>query len=453
MKNFFKQSLIISLILILTLSTSNLFSQNDEVVLDEIIGIVGNNIILQSDIENQYMQYRLEGNIGGGTEIKGKIFESLLYQKLLLNQAVIDSLEVTETQVSQEMDRRMRYFVGQLGSEKKLEEFYNKSILEIKEEFKNLIKDQMLVNSMKSDITKDIKITPSEVKSFYKKLPKDSIPLITSEFEIGHILIKPPINFKEKQSIKEKLRGFRERILKGENFETLAILYSEDKASAKKGGDLGLHGRGEFYPEFEAAAFALKKDEISDVVETEAGFHIIQMIERKGEYFNVRHILLSPKISPQELAKSKNTLDSITNLIKEKKYTFESAAEKFSDSPDKINGGNMINNVTGNSEFLADQIDPKIFFVIDKLEIGEISKPILIKSDDNSENYQIIYLKNRTMPHRANPIDDYDKIQAWALQKKQNDAVNDWIDNKITETFIKINDKYKNNSFDHKWIK
>ncbi|MCD6112105.1 MAG: peptidylprolyl isomerase [Bacteroidales bacterium] len=454
MKNIFKQILIINLILTLTLSINKSYSQdNNEVIIDEIIGIVGNNIILQSDVENQYMQYRLQGKISGGKEIKGKIFESLLYQKLLLNQAKIDSIEVTDNQVNQEMDRRMRYFISQLGSEKKLEEFYNKSILEIKEEFRQLIKDQMLVNSMKSNITKDIKITPSEVKSFYKNLPKDSIPLIPSEFEIGHILIKPPIDFAEKQAIKDKLRGFRKRILNGEKFETLAILYSEDKASAKKGGDLGLHGRGEFYPEFEAAAFNLKKGEISDVIETQAGFHIIQMIERKGEYINVRHILLTPKISPLELAKSKNTLDSITELIKNKKYTFEEAAKKFSDAPDKINGGLMINDITGNSKFQADQIDPKIFFVIDKLEEGEISKPVLMKTEDNTEAYQIIFLKERTLPHRANPIDDYDKIQAWALQYKQNDVINDWIDSKIAETYIKISDKYKNYSFEHKWVK
>jgi len=287
------------------------FSINaQEVIIDQVVAIVGDKIILESEVETQYVQYRMQGDIrGSSSAVKCEIMENMVFQKLMVNQAEIDSVEVSDSQVESEMDRRLRYYISQFGSQEKLEEFYQKSLIEIKEEFKEMVKEQMMVENVQHSITQDVKITPTEVRSYFKSIPKDSIPLVNSEVEIGQIVKQPPINVKEKIAIKEKLVEIRNRIIEGEAFSTLAVLYSEDPGSAKNGGELGLYGRGELYPEFEAVAFKLEKDELSEIVETEAGYHILQLIERKGDYVNVRHILLRPKVSPFDLVAAKSTLN------------------------------------------------------------------------------------------------------------------------------------------------
>ncbi len=424
-------------------------------VVDEVIAIVGSNIVLRSDIEAQYIQFRMQqgGAAGGESTVKCNIMESMLRQKLLLSQGELDSVEVSEMQVESEMDRRLRYYIKQFGSQEKLEEFYQQSIFEIKDEFRGLIKQQMMMETVQNSITLDVTVTPSEVRSFYKDIPKDSLPLINSEVELVQIVKKPPINPEERERIRNKLLELRKRVLDGESFATLAILYSEDPGSAKNGGELGFVGRGELYPEFEAVAFNLKEGEVSNILETEAGFHIIQMIERRGDYINVRHILLQPKVSPLDLMKAKNELDSIADLIEEGKYTFEESVAEFSDDPSKNNGGLLVNPNTGTSVFEADELDPKVFFVIDKLEVGEISTPVPFKTDDNKDAYRILYLKKRTEPHKANLKDDYDKIQMWALEQKKQQVIQDWVAVKIDKTFIKINDSYKDCEFANKWFK
>ncbi len=424
-------------------------------VVDEVIAIVGSNIILKSDIEAQYIQYRMQqgGAAGSESTVKCSILESMLRQKLLLSQGELDSVEVSDMQVESEMDRRLRYYIKQFGSQEKLEEFYQQSIFEIKDEFRDLIKQQMMMETVQNSITADVTITPSEVRKFYRDIPKDSLPLINSEVELMQIVKKPPINPEERERIRKKLLELRKRVLNGESFATLAILYSEDPGSAKNGGELGFVGRGELYPEFEAVAFNLKEGEVSDILETEAGFHIIQMIERRGDYVNVRHILLQPKVSPLDLMKAKKELDSISQLIEDGKYTFEEAVAEFSDDPSKNNGGLLINPNTGTSVFEADQLDAKVFFVIDKLKVGEISAPVPFKTDDNKDAYRILYLKKRTEPHKANLKDDYDKIQQWALEQKKQQVIQKWMAEKIDKTFIKINDEYKDCKFSNNWFK
>jgi len=253
--------------------------QTEGQIIDQVIAIIGDEIVLQSDVEAQYLQYRMqEGIMGSESNVKCSLFENILYQKLLLNQAQLDSVEVSQMQVEAEMDRRLRYFVSQFGSQEKLEEFYQKTVFEIKDEFREQIMDQMMVESVQQSITENTKVTPSEVKSFFKSIPKDSLPLINSEVQLAQIVKMPPISFEEKQSVKAKLLELRKRVLDGDNFSTLAILYSEDPGSAKSGGELGLIGRGELYKEFEAVAFTLKPDTVSGIVETEAGYHIILLL-------------------------------------------------------------------------------------------------------------------------------------------------------------------------------
>jgi peptidyl-prolyl cis-trans isomerase SurA len=427
---------------------------NDSVV-DGVVAVVGANVILRSDIENQYLQYRAQGSIQGSSEkVRCQILEGLLFQKLLYHQAQIDSVKITESQVDGEMDHRMRMFIGQIGSPEKLEEYYQKSISEIKDELRDIIKEQMMVEQSQEKITKDVNITPSEVKAYLKKLPKDSIPDISSEIEVGMIMKTPVIGDAEKQACIDRLKSFKDRILKkGDDFSTLAVLYSEDPGSAKKGGELGMFKRGDMRIEFEAAAFKLKPGEISDIVETEDGFHLIQMIERKGEYINVRHILLQPKVSLASMVQAKNTLDSVGNLIDLKKVTFAEAVVMFSDDPTKNNGGLIINPATGTSKFDPKDLDPKIFFVIDKLKVGDISAPVLYKTERGKEQYRLYYLKTRTTPHKANIQDDYARIHQMALEEKKMDVMGKWVKERIVKTYIKIDEEYQGCTFQREWIK
>jgi peptidyl-prolyl cis-trans isomerase SurA len=426
---------------------------NDSIV-DGVVAVVGANVILRSDIENQYLQFRSQGNIQGSSEkVRCQLLEGLLFQKLLYHQAQVDSVKITESEVDNQMDHRMRTFISQIGSPEKLEEYYQKSISEIKDEMRDIIKEQMMVQESQEKITKDVRITPSEVKAFLKKLPKDSIPEISSEIEVGMIMKSPVIGDAEKQACIDRLKNFKERIKKGDDFSTLAVLYSEDPGSAKKGGELGMFKRGDMRIEFEAAAFKLKPGEISDIVETEDGFHIIQMIERKGEYINVRHILLQPKVSLASMTRAKTILDSVGNLIEQKKITFADAVIRFSDDPTRNNGGLVINPATGTSKFEASQLDPKIFFVIDKLKVGDISASVLYKTERGKEEYRLYYLKTRTVPHKANLEDDYAKIHEMALDEKKMGVMNDWIKERIVKTYISIDPEYHKCPFQREWIK
>lgn len=421
-------------------------------VIDQVVAVVANYSILQSDIENQYLQLRQQGGLKSESTQKCQILESLLFQKLMLNQAEIDSITVTDDQVETELDRKLRYYIQQFGSEEKFVEFYKKPIIEFKEEFREIVRDQKKIEQVQYNITKDIKITPSEVKRFFNNIPADSLPLMNSEVEIGQIIKNPPVSLEEKQRIKEKLNGLRERILKGEDFSTLAVLYSEDPGSARKGGELGFVGRGELYPEFEAVAFSLKKNEISDILETKAGFHIIQLIQRKGDYINVRHILLQPKVSPEDLAEASRILEKVKLKIETEGLSFEKAALEFSDDPSKNNGGLMVNPNTGSTRFEMNEVEPAVSFAIDKLKPGELSSPLIMRTDEGKQAYRLIYLKVRTLPHRANMQEDYDRIQQWAKEEKNAEAIKKWIKDKVKQTYVNIIPEYRTCPYENQWM-
>ncbi len=421
-------------------------------VIDQVVAVVGKNIILQSDIENQYIQYRLQRGISGNAKtIRCTILEDLLFQKLLLNQAELDSITVTDAQIDEEMDRRLRYFISELGSQEKLEAYYNKTIVEIKAELRRLVKDQLLGDQVQSQIMEKVEVTPSEIKNYLKELPKDSIPMVNTEYEIAQIVKNPPISIDEKLAVKERLFELRKRILGGERFSTMAVLYSEDPGSAKKGGELGFYGRGELYPEFEAVAYKLKDGEISEIVETQAGFHILQLIERRGDYVNVRHILLMAKVSPEALDKARMELDSIALKIRKKEITFDQAVEKYSEEANKSNGGLLLNPYTGGTRFEADMLDPQVSFVIEKLAVGELSDPVPMKTEDGKDAYRLLLLKEKTTPHQANVKDDYNRIQGWALDKKKKKAIDEWIRSKSQKAFVSITPDYSDCLFDYEW--
>ena len=421
-------------------------------MIDEVVAVVGKNYILLSDIENSYLQMRMQGGITGSeSTTKCQIIENLLFEKLMLHQAELDSIEVTPDQVDSELDRRMRYFINQFGTQEKLEKFYDKSVVEFKSELRDVILQQMKIEKVQGNITEKTKVTPSEVKTFFKSVPVDSIPLVGSVVEVSQIVKKPPISPAEKFEVKEKLKKLRDRVVNGESFEAMARLYSEDPGSAKLGGDLGLHGRGELYAEFEAVAFKLKPGDISDIVETEAGYHIIQSIERRGDFVRVRHILLRPKVSPVALAEAKVFLDSIGLLIRADSISFDDAVKKFSTDPSKNNNGLLINPYTGSGDWPVDQLDPKVFFVVDKIAVDEISQTVIMEDEKGEQAYRILKLNKRTQPHRANLREDYDQIQNWALQMKKQEAIKKWIATNSKNTYIKISDNYKDCEYQQKW--
>jgi peptidyl-prolyl cis-trans isomerase SurA len=422
-------------------------------VIDQVVSVVGKTPILQSDVENQYLNYRMQGSIvGTEQEMKCEILESLLYQKLMVAQAEVDSIQVDKAQVNAELERRLSGFINQFGSQAKLEKYYGKTLTEIKSEIHDIVKDQMLAQQVQQKIIGDITVTPSEISAYYKSLPKDSIPMIKTEYVIRQIVRKPPVNLEEKLRVKKELLELRKRILNGESFSTMAILYSEDPGSAKKGGELGFYGRGQLYPAFEAAAYKLKPGEISGVVETKAGYHIIQMIARKGDYINVRHILLVPKVSAKDLQKARMKLDTLVKEIRSDSITFDKAVEKYSQGKNKNNGGYLLNPNSGSTEFEGEQLDPQVSFIVNKLKPGKISNPVPFKTDAGKDAYRLLYLEKRIPPHKANLKQDYPRIEQWALQAKQRKAIDTWINAHALETFVRINPEYQHCHFRHTWL-
>jgi peptidyl-prolyl cis-trans isomerase SurA len=445
-------SLILKSSISFLLLASGFAMAQEKVVLDEVAAVVGKNIILRSDIENQYLQYIAQSKVNNTAELKCKILEELLFQKLLVTQAEIDSVSIEDNQVESELERRLRYFINQIGSKEKLEEYYGKSILEIKEEFRPMVKEQLIIQQVQSGITKDVKVTPSEVKAYFKNIPKDSIPLINTEVEISQIVKAPKVSEAEKKAVKEKLESLRQRIMSGEKFSTMAILYSEDPGSAKNGGELGFVNRGDLVPSFEAIAFSIKEGEISEIIETEYGYHFMQLIERRADQVNVRHILMSPKPSVYDLEKARNTLDSLADLIKKGALSFEDAAVKFSDDAEsRNNGGLMINPQSGTTRFEMSQVDPSLLYTIAKLEAGKISNAVKMQTNNNKDAYRLVMLKSKSDPHKANLKDDYAYIQNRATEEKQQTQIDDWIKKKISSIYIDIKSNYLNCSFMHKW--
>lgn len=424
--------------------------------IDRVIAVVGSNITLQSEMETQYLQMLSQG-YEPNDDSRCIILEELLYGNLLLHQSKVDSLEVGESEVEDEMNRRLDYFIAQLGSQEKLEEYYEKSLLEIKDEFRELIKNQLLTQRMQQKITGDVKVTPAEVRNYFNGIPTDSLPYINAELELGRIMKRPEVTAEQKAESKAKADQLHERVRQGEGFRAMAILYSEDPGSAKKGGELGFFKRGMMVPEFDAIAFRLEEDSVSPVFETQFGYHFMQMIERRGEQVNVRHILIKPKTSIMDMERARTFLDSIHTLITEEKMTFAEAAEKYSDDAEsKINGGMMYNPSTSSAKFEMDQlssIDQKLFLTVERMKAGELSRPVRTQAPDGKESYNIFFLKSRTEPHVANLQDDYQKIQNAALVNKQNTVIEQWINNKMAKTFVKIHDDFKDCPFTHQWTK
>jgi len=422
-------------------------------VLDGVVAIVGGNPILMSEVESKSRQAKLDSVSFDFCSA----LEDALYQKLLLAQAIKDSVEVTDEQVEDELDRRLRQYIPQFGSVKAFEEFLGKSIEKFKEESRTDLREILLVQKMQAKITEGVTISPSETKEFFDAIPKDSIPLINAEIEFGHILKNAKINPELKKYAKDKISALRDDIIAGrKDFETAAIINSMDPGSSAKGGLYENVQRGTFVPEFDAVAFRAKEKEVSEVFESKWGYHILKVESRRGDEIDVRHILIIPEPSPEDLFHSKTLLDSIVAYVKKDSISFTEAASRFSDDEEtKHNGGLIMNPNTGSTKFEMNElsrIDPTLIFVIDKLKAGESSSPSITQNGDGKQAYHVIYVKSRTEPHRANLKEDYQRIQDEALAAKKEKIVNTWIKKKLTTTYVRVFDEHKKCKFNNPWV-
>ena len=408
---------------------------------DGVAAIVGGDVILKSDIDEQYDVFNRQ-NFGKPVSYC-EVFEELLFQKLLIHHAAIDSISIGEEEVEANMDRRIQQLIMQMGDQKKLEDFYEKSVVEIKEDMRTLIKEQLTAQRMQMTVVEGIEVTPSEVREYYENLPADSIPLISAEVELSQIVKFPELSDEAEQEVIAKLKELKERIENGTSFSSMAILYSEDPGSNKKGGEYQGIQRGVFVKEFEAVAFNLRKGEISDPFKTEFGYHIVQLLEKRGEELDLRHILIKPKLTQENLQEAKNFLDSVSVAITNGEMTFEEASRRFSDDEQtRFNGGQMSNFQSGNNKFEVSQLDRGLFALISSLEDDEISEASFYRTEDQREAFRIVRLDANYEPHKANLDLDFTRIKGFALQQKQAKTVEDWKNEKLADTFVKINEGY-----------
>jgi peptidyl-prolyl cis-trans isomerase SurA len=423
-------------------------------IVDQIVAVVGSNIILKSDVENMYIQQQAQGIVSDG-DMKCEILEDFLVEKLLLAEAELDTLiEVTDNQINQQLDQRIQYFVQHLGSEQAVEAYFKKPITEIKADLEDVIRNQSLTQQMQSKIIDKVQVTPSEVRYHYRSLKQDEIPMVESQVEYSQITLFPAISLEEENRIKARLREFKKRVEDGENFATLAVLYSEGP-SAANGGELGYMGRAQLDKNYASTAFNLKGDRVSNVVKSEFGYHIIQVVDRKGEQVNTRHIILKPKATAETMQNAYNRLDSLANFIRKEDLSFEDAAMRYSfDKNSRNSGGTVINPQTMSTKWNQEELDPDVSKVLDELKVNEISDPFKTIDDKQRSVYKIVKLKNRIKQHRANLQEDYQMLNDIYLQKKQEEAMNEWISKQQSKTYISIDDTYVNCNFEFKgWIK
>ena len=440
---------------------STLIAQDN--VIDEVIWVIGDDAILKSDVENMRLQMQLENQ-----RIPGDPYcvipEQMAIQKLYLHQAKLDSVEVTDSQVYQQVEGWLNNAINQIGSKEKLEEYLGKTTNEIREERRQLVKEMYLVQSMQSKLVENVKITPAEVRTFYNRIPQDSLPFIPTTVEVEILTVEPTVSLEEIDDIKKRLREYSDQVTSGKmQFSTLARLWSDDKESAKNGGELGFVGKGTLMPEFAAVAFDLNDPKrISRIVETEYGYHIIQLIEKRGDRINVRHILLKPRVSDKELQAATQKLDSIRNDILADKFPFGEAATYISaDKDTRNNKGLMVNNNptgryserTGTSKFEMDELPPEIGKVVHTMEVGDISEPFIMINSKQKEISAIVRLKSRTVGHKASLTEDYQALKAMVHEEKEQQLLEKWLVKKQKETYIRINDNWKNCDFERDgWI-
>lgn len=435
-----------SLLVLILLTAGFVQAQDQKKTLDKVAAVIGGSIILKSDIDFQYAQYMIQGG-QADPGVKCLIMQRLVTQKLLAQQAIIDSVTVSDDDVDNNIDRRMRYMLQNAGGQERLEQFLGRSVIQYKDEIRPDMKEQAVAEKMQRKITEKVSVTPMEVEHFFNTIPKDSLPSYNKEVEVGVIAFQPKLNKEEKAVYKQKAEDLRARVKAGEDFGNLARLYSQDPGSASSGGDMGFADRNAYVKEFSAMAFRLKPGEISPVFETEYGFHFLQVIERRGEQVHVRHILIMPAITQGSLDRAKSKADSVYDLLtKNKQIDFSSAAAYYSDDKDtKYNGGMMLNekNVENRTTFIpTDQLDPMMALTLDTMKTGEISKAQLYTDQAGKKSYKLLYLRSVTPAHKANLSQDFPKIKELAQADKMNKISSEWFEKRRKETFIRIDPEF-----------
>jgi peptidyl-prolyl cis-trans isomerase SurA len=430
---------------------------NSQVLVESIAAIAGNEVIYLSDVENTLTDLKRSGNKTPIDQLRCNVFQEMLISKLFLDQARIDSITVTDDAVEGELNMRMNDAIRRAGSEEALVEFFKKSMIEIRRDIKKTMLEQEVVREVQSKIAKNISITPTALKKYYSAIPKDSLPVIPAKYEISIIQVDPPSNEDNKAEARQKLLDIRSQILAGKSFNVLAVMYSEDTESAKRGGEIGFLTRGELEKEYADAAFSLTKNTVSKIVETKYGFHIIQLIDRKGEMVNTRHILVRPKVKPEQEEKAISKLDSLANLIRKDSIKFEIAALRFSTHKDsRINGGKLVNADPSSrvTWFTLEELNPEMYVKIRDMKIGETSEAFRTTDNNNNVVFRIIKLDNELPAHTANLKDDYQNLYNAALMKEQSKIFDKWIKEKIETTYLKISDEFKSCDFlKNGWLK
>lgn len=444
---------------LLSFISFNLKAQDN--VIDQVVWVIGDEALLKSDVEGVKLQMQLEKEHFDGDPYC-IIPEQLAVQKLFLHQAKVDSIEVGNNVISRTVDRRINNAIASLGSQEKLEEYLGKSINQLREEWREQVRDNEIVSEVQRKIVGNIKLTPSEIRNYYTQLSQDSLPFINTTVEVEIITMNPTIPITEIDAVKNRLRDFTDRINKKESsFSTLALLYSEDVESAKRGGELGFMPRTQLVPEYANAAFMLNDpNKVSNIVESEYGFHIIQLIEKRGDRINTRHILLKPKVPAEELKKTTVRMDSLLLDLKANKFSFEDAAAHISaDKDSRNNKGLMLNkseysNYSGTAHFEMKDLPQEVAKVVDKMSVGDISQPFTMLNNNGKEVVAIVRLKERIDAHKANLSDDYQVMKSIVEGKKREDVLKKWVQEKIKTTYVRINDDWKNCDFQHDgWIK
>lgn len=442
------------LLLISVIISAATYAQDN--IIDQVVWVVGDEAILKSEVEEERLNALMEHRDLDGDPYC-VIPEQLAIQKLFLNQAEIDSIEVTESEVIARLDAQLNFMIQQIGSEEKVEEYFNKTMTQIRDKLRQNIHDGLTAQRMQQEIVGEIKVTPAEVRNFFNQLPYDSIPYIPTNVEVQIITREPKVPQKEVDAVKAQLREFTDRINSGEtSFSTLALLYSEDPGSRMRGGELGFMGRGQLLPEFANVAFNLQDpNKVSKIVETEYGFHIIQLIEKRGDRINCRHILLRPHIPSEAIDSAMLTLDSIADNIRNTKYTFEQAALYLSDDKDtRLNNGLMPNPYDNTSKFEMQQLPQEIARVVDALKVGEISDPFTMVTDNGMEVCAIVKLKTKTEGHKATISEDYQRLKDLVTQQMGEEKLKEWIKEKLKTTYVRIDPAWRNCDFKYEgWIK
>lgn len=420
------------------------FSMAQDVVLDEILAKVGHNILLKSELDYEIEQAK-KSFTGNDADLECVVFRQLLVKEMLLHQAKLDSIPVTDENVTADLDNKLRFYINQAGGVDELEEYLGMSLVEYKEQMRPLIKEQLLVKEMRRNLTGSMSASPKEVREYFNSLPADSLPVYGAEIELGQIVAKPEVSEAAKKVAYEKIKKLKERLEKGEDFSILASVWSEDPGSSLNGGVLPEFGRRQMVPEFERTAFGLKAGELSDIIETEYGYHILQSIYRKGEKVKVRHILIKPKLDEKDLLSLKMKLDTVVTELRSGKLDFCAAVNKYSsDNRTKNNCGFFSDPNTGLRSLEMSGFEPDVVADIKNLSVGDYSSPKLIRIYDGSSAYRILFLKGEKLPHKADLEKDYQRIQLLALEHKKNLALEKWVKEASKNMFIEISAPYNN---------